>query len=220
MNPSRNHAIVVMAVCAAAGLAFGAGSALSSPKEAPPDLPREAAAGEEDRDTIVDRLTTLERKLERARANPTAAASPAPAPTEPANTEEAAADEGANPEMAPKSRQEWVKDVIGSYEATYTGQPEDPDWSARTSRAITETLRHTNIEGSTVNAASCRSTMCRVEMSHADQAAQAYFVQHIPREPPFDTSGFYHRVETEDGASSTVLYLARTGFELPPPPAR
>jgi hypothetical protein len=217
MNRPRRNAIGAMSVTVVIGLALGAHLLRSPPKEASPGSP-ETEVGEDGRDSLADRLTAVERKLEQARSRAAATLSPAPAPTEQAKAGEAAAEEGASPEAEPRSREQWAKEVIGSYEAFHAGQSKDPAWSASTSRAIVETLHEVNMEGSTADAVDCRTTVCRLDIGHADQAAQAYFLQHIPVQPPFDTSGFYHRVETEDGASRTVLYLARNGFELPPPP--
>ncbi|WP_437607348.1 hypothetical protein WMF20_42030 [Sorangium sp. So ce834] len=219
MSLSRNRAQFAWAGLLAVGAFAGAVFlARAYPAPAPRPAP---GSGTADRD-VEDRLAVVERRLDRERARLVSGSSALAAPA--AQAADAARGDGQEDaeeaeEAAPRrTREEWARDVVDHYTSFHAREADDPAWSSRTEAEMATVLREAELEGSSLDSVDCQSTVCRLELSHAGQDSQAHFLQHIPQQPPFDTAGFYHRVDTPDGASRTVLYVARAGHELPAPP--
>jgi hypothetical protein len=213
MIRSRGIAIGAAIACVAFGVSFGAQFVRPPSKGPPPTTSPEARAPGVDGARLEGRIAALERELEAARLR----AAPAPAATAAAPVDEKARAAEAPPPREPKAPGQRFREVVDHYAAFHAGQPLDRSASARAAREAAATLNEANVAGSTAESVDCRTTVCRIEVGHADQAAQAYFVRHIPHRPPFDGAGFYHRVDDEGGQSRTVVYVAREGFEMPPP---
>jgi hypothetical protein len=75
-------------------------------------------------------------------------------------------------------------------------------------------LHPDTMEGSHVLSADCRSTLCRVEIEHADASAQSRLIDHLPMEPPFDGEMLIRRIDDDPLAPHTLVYLARPGYSL------
>ncbi|WP_438016350.1 hypothetical protein WMF18_36760 [Sorangium sp. So ce315] len=212
MSVSRRTVVITSMACLAAGIGIGGLFALPAPKAITRETKAAQTSGADLRN-LADRLATVEQTVERVRSRPT----PAPIVAEPAAEEPEVEAAEASATTTPMTREEWAKDVVQHYEAYFGREGDDPEWSFRTEIEIAQTLHEANVEGSSLEVADCHATVCRLELSHTDQNAQAHFMQNIPVKPPFDTSGFYHRVDAPDRTPRTVLYLARAGHELPAP---
>jgi hypothetical protein len=62
----------------------------------------------------------------------------------------------------------------------------------------------------------CRATLCRVEVTHKDRQARVVFEQQfILAVAELLPQVMMQTVESENGTSSTILYLVRDGYDLP-----
>jgi hypothetical protein len=86
-------------------------------------------------------------------------------------------------------------------------------WSQEASRQLTATILEHLPGGSRLKSLDCRSTMCRVEIAHRDQAAHGPFLrQGFTRWP----GSIFVAGEQEDAGELIVTLLAaREGTELP-----
>lgn len=117
-------------------------------------------------------------------------------------------------EMDP-SAEESRQDITADYERYFWQEREDSDWSRETEGQIVHILESTALEDSDLMLVDCRSTLCRLEVSHDDDEAQLQFLDTLPLTAPFDAEGFYERIDDGDGFSRTVVYLARVDHQLP-----
>jgi hypothetical protein len=93
-------------------------------------------------------------------------------------------------------------------------EPVDADWARSMSARIQDVLAQASIGSTRVLSASCRSSLCRIEARHADQASRDAFasirrgipgnfwIQHVD---PDDERG--------DGTLRTIAFFARPGHE-------
>lgn len=209
----RTKIIAASVVCAAALVGLAARYGGSSPPPAAAAQGEKTKAPSDPQSTLEDRIAALER----GRTSACSGVAPTAAPTATARAEDDKGGDGQDQKPAPKSREEWKRDVVAGYSTFHAGERVDPSWSGGAARSVADTFRKASLEGSSLASTDCRSTMCKLEIEHESPSAQLYFMQHIPADPPFDTAGFYHRVEAEDGSFRTVLYVARDGYPLPAP---
>lgn len=94
----------------------------------------------------------------------------------------------------------------------------DSEWSDQTSVAIKQTFNSQELAAAEVSNIDCRATLCRVDVHHDNQekltAFQSWFPLKVAESLPRLTMD--HSEEGED-RFSTVVYLARDGYELPTP---
>lgn len=96
---------------------------------------------------------------------------------------------------------------------TYDDETSDPDWSATAASELDDLLRRNLPGGSRLDALECRSTMCRIDLSHPDAEAHSRFVMEGLRDWP--GSIFVADEIQKDGEYIVTLYAAREGTELP-----
>lgn len=100
---------------------------------------------------------------------------------------------------------------------TFLGaQSIDTAWSQDAALAVTEAADREELAGSIVDGVECRSSLCRVEVSHADAEAAGQFELLFPMQVADALPQIrYFTEQLGDGRSVTVMYLAREGYELP-----
>lgn len=92
----------------------------------------------------------------------------------------------------------------------------DTTWSQDAALAVTEASDSEELAGSIVDGVECRSSLCRVEVSHADAEAAGQFELLFPMQVADALPQIrYFTEQLGDGRSITVMYLAREGYELP-----
>jgi hypothetical protein len=105
------------------------------------------------------------------------------------------------------------------YDDLIEADPLDTAWAGPAEKSLTGALSGEAFRGSTVAAVQCRSTLCRIEVSHADGAAQDAFLPAAMSRPELDSRGLAQRIEDPDHPErrSTVIFLARQGHPLATP---
>jgi len=106
---------------------------------------------------------------------------------------------------------------LEAIEATLRGEAIDATWAAQATDAIEQALEDKALEGSVLDALECRSTLCRVEVTHPNPIARADFMLRFPMKVGQVLPSMTVRpIEGDDGSSTSSIYLAREGHELPP----
>lgn len=143
-------------------------------------------------------------------------------PGEPADGEETetrARERSADPEatepLAGMTTAEKRAMLVDALDDQLTGEGRDATWSGETERALADVFADEIFPGSHLDDAECRSTVCRLRVSHDDDDVRQGFLAEIPSGPPFDGEGYFHKPE---GSQETVVYLVRRGHTLPPAP--
>lgn len=113
------------------------------------------------------------------------------------------------PPPAPEARE-----IVAAVEAYLVAEPVDPAWSRAAESDAESALRGEAMRGSAFLRADCRSTLCRVEVTHESDEARDRFVDVVPRTEPFHHGGFAYQVPDENGPR-TVFFVAREGHTLP-----
>ncbi len=102
-----------------------------------------------------------------------------------------------------------LREAIG---ARLADEQRDSSWSYAQEQAIAGAFEADDFAGNHLVEAECRATVCRVVVSHDDDAAHERFSTNLPFSGPFvNTQGVLDR--SEDG-SRTVLYTSRPGMRL------
>lgn len=97
-------------------------------------------------------------------------------------------------------------------EQSLTAQAVDRTWSQATEANMAEVVE--GMEGVELVAATCKETVCRVELSHSDPARVAEVIDDLRFKRPFATEGLILYSGPPDDRHST-LYIAREGYSLP-----
>jgi hypothetical protein len=97
-------------------------------------------------------------------------------------------------------------------EQSLDAQAVDRTWSQATEAKMAEVIK--GIEGVELVAATCKQTVCRVELSHSDPARIAEAIDDLRFTRPFATEGIIIYSGPPEDRQST-LYIAREGYSLP-----
>jgi hypothetical protein len=92
-------------------------------------------------------------------------------------------------------------------------EPLDPRWAPTAERLIADTLAKPVFKGSKLLDATCRSTLCRFEVSHETDAVRSRFGSTLPTRLPSMPSGSMRNAEGSD--RKTIVYVAREGHRVP-----
>jgi len=112
--------------------------------------------------------------------------------------------------------QQQIQTYAQTIEASLEAETVDSAWSGSTSQIIGEAFTGEELAGASLQDIDCRSTLCRVEVQHRDEAK----LQEFQRLFPLKVSQalprmMMHRIDNADGSITTYLYLARQGYRLP-----
>jgi hypothetical protein len=92
-------------------------------------------------------------------------------------------------------------------------EPVDRSWAPATERLIADTLGKPVFKGSKLIDASCRSTLCRLEVGHDTELSRQRFASVLPTRLPSMPSGSMRNAEGPD--RKTIVYVAREGHRIP-----
>lgn len=202
--------IIVAAGVAALSLAAWLFVPYGSKTTAASTAPRADQRDDDDRAVAEMRRDIAALKRAAARRDPSAAAQPsAAAPDAPERARERATD----PPPAPRTPEEISHGLDHDIEQ----QKRDAAWSPRAESAFAAAFSGDALKGSTMLRADCRTTFCRIEVSHLDADAQRSFLSTARTLPPFNQEGFARTVADSQGVPRTVVYVAREGELLPRP---
>jgi hypothetical protein len=152
-----------------------------------------------------------ERRLSRP-AELARAAQPLPAAKLPAEPEAPAREPARDTEpVAPEP-----EDQVAHVDTLYAAQPVDRNWAAVAVRKLDDGLRRYFGERSRMMQVDCRTSLCKVSVSHQDIAVQMAFVKQA-----FSVSDYWPgarmawRRQNPDGTVTSELYFVKDGEPLP-----
>jgi hypothetical protein len=111
-------------------------------------------------------------------------------------------------------------DMRDQYQRAFAGETADATWAGAAERLAADRLKATVPAGSIVRTIECRTSLCRIETSHADPSSSQKFVHNTfmtPSMSPWNAAAFSALLEpsAEHGPLRLVSYLAREGHSLP-----
>lgn len=107
--------------------------------------------------------------------------------------------------------------VAANLDARFAAEAYDSGWAGKTEAKLNQLFVGDRLEGNQLAAAVCRTSLCRIEVTHSDQGAEQRFLAEFSSSGQFvsdDTSGFYHRRVDYNGIAHTVFFWARVGHQL------
>jgi hypothetical protein len=202
----RSFVALVVAVTIALVAALALALLLWRPSAALP--PREGQGAPAD---VTDQVASMRREMQLLRrqvqvmahqqgqAKPAAASPVSAAPPPPPLTQE---------EVSERDRKRFE-----GLARKLAAEPVDRPWAAASERLIADTIRKPAFKGSKLLEATCRSTLCRFEVSHDNDTARARFSSTLPTRLPSMPSGSMRNAEGPE--RKTIVYVAREGHRVP-----
>lgn len=92
-------------------------------------------------------------------------------------------------------------------------EPLDRQWAPTAERLISDTMKKPVFKGSKLVEATCRTTLCRFEVSHDTDADRSRFGNVLPTRLPSMPSGSMRHAEGP--GRRTIIYVAREGHRVP-----
>ena len=158
-------------------------------------------------DELRQRLNQLERQ--------NAASAPVPLPAQPIQAEA----QGQLPNAPHEPEQEarsFEQASVEQAEQVLATETVDTNWSRSTEVNIQKVFDQQDLHDTRLMTARCRSTLCRIEVEHANENAKQAFILNGMAKPPFVGNAVFAHAEP-DKQGHFVLYLAREGHNLPQP---
>ncbi|WP_250656470.1 hypothetical protein [Alkalimarinus coralli] len=111
---------------------------------------------------------------------------------------------------------EQMQNIVWHLERELSRQEDDTSWYPQAEDAIHSALESELFSQSSLANLSCRATMCRIDIAHANQEAETAFLSEINAVAGFaDTEAFYTREIDMNGGVLMTYYLSREGHRLP-----
>jgi hypothetical protein len=177
-------------------------------------LERELAAlstmprsGESSQVDMEGRLEALKREMAKlsGQMSPTAAPAVATVPVDPIEQE--------------RQQHEFDQQAIAALENSLSSEPMDANESMAAAAELASVIQGPASEKTQVGEVQCQSTLCRIDVSHADPQAEMQFTLSLNQIDTFrESEGFVQRLPRNDGGVDTVVYVSRAGHHLPVPP--
>jgi hypothetical protein len=186
---------------------------------------RRARQADADLERMKDTIGRLEQNAKRTEESPRAtpvaiamarqgrrdeaAQAPEDADKQPADTPERSSAAEAAPSL---------DDQKAYLQASFSDQAPDADWSRTATKQLHEMFEPLASNDTSLRSVDCRSTLCRVELTHTTEAEYRSFMTTVMSGAMRDWKGpgGGGMLGTEpNGAVTTVLFLAREGAELP-----
>ena len=101
------------------------------------------------------------------------------------------------------------------YEHNFRTAELDPSASGLAESPLKAAQFNSEFEGSTMGAIECRGTLCRMELTHKNEAATQSFMSHFPDVLPWGTQGQFIADRQTDGSIHGVFYFSTNGHQLP-----
>lgn len=92
-------------------------------------------------------------------------------------------------------------------QTAFDDEAQDPEWAPLFEDEVWRDFANAEIANSYLNSVDCRTSMCRIEISHDDEQAESEFLAQLP-EMSEGQSGSIHRLNSEQ-AITTLLYIDR-----------
>ena len=210
MNRQRTKRIA--AVMAGAAIVGGAWIALDSNADHPERSknrreiePRSEAVERGVAPAEVQHLEHRLRRLESASAEKEAENRPAAPPEE----EVAPHTERHEPDRDPAER---VASEMAIFDTLLRSEPRDASWASTFTSSATSALAQ--FPGTRLENVECRSSLCKLEVTHDDEAVEGKFPLDIPSLVP-DVASWWYTQHESVGPQKTIMYFVRNGHDMP-----
>lgn len=123
-----------------------------------------------------------------------------------------------NTQMVVDEDQPGRTSMMVSLQEQFLTEPYDSDWANMAEQKLMTRFFEASPEGSQLSEAACRTTFCRIDVSHSDPEAEQRFLAAFAASGEFindEKQGFYSREVDYNGAIRTMFFYARKGHELP-----
>jgi hypothetical protein len=144
-----------------------------------------------------------------------------PQPQPQAKRERLSADASAAEPAQPRS---WTsQDLLDHYDVAFATENVDSEWAARARGIAEERLNADLPPGSSVRSIDCRTSMCRIESSHADRDSYTQFARQSFQDPGTSiwNCGSFSTIVNDDSQPGSpimvVSYVSRDGTNLSMP---
>ncbi len=117
---------------------------------------------------------------------------------------------------SPRTEPPAPEDTIANMDVVYAAQPADRGWGAASARKLEDGLGRFTDSGSRIQSVDCRTSICKVVVSHPDVSRQQSFVSGA-----FGTTDYWTgpraaiRKVDPNGDVSTLAFFGRDGTSLP-----
>lgn len=122
-----------------------------------------------------------------------------------------------NVEMVSNGKSKQDETIMALQEQFYT-EAYDEVWAAKTEQHLRGLFSKKQASGNQIEQAACRSTFCRIDVSHDSVETEREFIAAFAVSGQFiddSQQGYYHREADGSGSVRTIFYLARKGHQLP-----
>jgi hypothetical protein len=124
-----------------------------------------------------------------------------------------------SPEAAEEQEREHTSQLVAFLDGQFQSEAVDTQWGSQAEAQITDTFSLEALQASRLRGVRCQATMCRVEVDHIDTDAERAFMTQLGKLEAFvNAEAFYERTDHDDGAVAVLIYVARSGHQLPEPP--
>lgn len=214
MSARRSVALAALAIGLVAGSALllrsytsGTHATAARSADSRASLQLEPSRNEEAIERLSEQVAQLRRELKRVEGVAIAA--------EPAQADEvdspAEADEVGSPTpsslLLGPTNEELARPFVDKLKA----EAFDPAWARPTEQRIHDALLDETMRDSSLQSARCRSSVCEVTVTHSSEDAQFMFAERFATLGPQVQEAMCQPRTDDDGALSTVCYLARHG---------
>jgi hypothetical protein len=204
---AQSYKLVFLSLVVAGGmLAAGVFLLKGSPKHRPREYRLTAAEPAAELPSPKPRAAPVSPERIAPQPQPKAAAAPVP-PVEAENSEDSPGTEPAPLEPA---------DQVAFVESVHTDEPVDRSWAADAAHKLDAGLQRYIKAGARLMSVDCRTSLCKVRVSHRDENDQTTFVENA-----FMSSDYWPgarmawRQEQADGSVTSELFFAKDGAPMP-----
>lgn len=108
-----------------------------------------------------------------------------------------------------------VEQELVELDGFFDTEARDASWAPHMEEKMLRMFDDAGLEGSMLIDARCRSTLCRMEVAHADEAAEMNCLFAFAKRGRYLVQdSFHYRDGSENGDSRTVFYVSRRGHSL------
>lgn len=103
--------------------------------------------------------------------------------------------------------------ILNDLDFSLSSEPMDTEWGEEITNLVFETTHQVGIV--LLDSAVCASTLCRVEMTHEIDTDPYQDLDELVMQPPWNTDGYVHVIESEGEPTRSIVYFTRSGYTLP-----
>lgn len=105
--------------------------------------------------------------------------------------------------------------ITQALETRMASEEQDEGWGVNAESELADGLQNAGLSSTALVGVACRSTLCKVSLTHANVDAEDEFLSQLANLPGMqDTEIFYLRDEQADGSTQMVVYVGRQGYDM------